>query len=344
MTTRVSILGATGYGGGELLRLLIRHPEVEVVHATSRSAENTPVAAVHRNLQGLTDLSFSAPDELTLARESDIVFGALPHGASAEILAPIINEGVRVIDLSGDYRLRDLDAYRRWYKREHPHPELIGLAVYGCPELNAEHIATARLVASPGCFATALNLALLPVAAGAQLSGQVQVVAMTGSSGSGALAKPGTHHPTRSTTLRPYKVLAHQHVPEVVQLLHDAGSDVAGIDFTPVSAPLARGIVAVLSAEHSDPVTSSELMSRYEDFYADSPFVKVLRDREPECGPIAGTNYAEVRARSTEGGRIHVVSAIDNLVKGGAGQGVECMNLMLSLPRTTGLDWPGSWP
>lgn len=344
MTTRVSILGATGYGGGELLRVLLRHPDVEVVYATSRSAAGTPVGRVHLNLAGLTDLEFSAPDDDAIAEESEIVFGALPHGASAEVLSAFVDRGVRVIDLSGDFRLRDMGDYRRWYKREHPRPDLVERAVYGCPELNAERIAGAELVASPGCFATALNLALLPAARAGVIAGRVSAVCMTGSSGSGAEATSGTHHPTRAGTLRPYKVLAHQHTPEVVQLVGDAGSLVEGLDFTPVSAPLVRGILAVVSVDLTREFTSAEVADLYATSYADAPFVKVLSEREPECGPIAGTNYVEVRARVTEAGRLHVVSAIDNLVKGGAGQAVQSLNLMLGVDETTGLDWPGSWP
>jgi N-acetyl-gamma-glutamyl-phosphate reductase len=344
MTARVSILGATGYGGGELLRILLRHPGVQVVHATSRSAAGTPVGAVHRNLEGLTDLTFSAPSDDEIAGASDIVIGALPHGASAEVLAPYVERGVRVVDLSGDYRLRDLDDYRRWYRREHPRPDLVGRAVYGCPEQFRAQIAEAALVASPGCFATSLNLALLPAARTGRLRGRVTAVGMTASSGSGAEATAGTHHPTRAGTLRPYKVLAHQHTPEVLQLAADAGSALDGLDFTPVSAPLVRGILMVVTVAIEGGITTDEAAALYRDAYADEPFVKVIASREPECGPIAGTNFAEVRARATEDGRLHVVCATDNLVKGGAGQGVQCMNLMLGLDETTGLEWPGTWP
>ena len=342
--TRVAILGATGYGGGELLRVLLRHPAVEVAVATSRSETGTPVGHVHANLLGLTDLAFTSPTIDQVAARADIVIGALPHGASAEALAPYLERGMRVVDLSGDYRLRDLDAYRTWYKREHPHPEWIEHAVYGAPELNAAAIDGARLVASPGCFATAMNLSMFPAASAGLLRGRPQVVAMTGSSGSGANAKSGTHHPTRASTLRPYKVLKHQHVPEVVQALADAGSTVDGIDFTPVSAPLVRGILAVVTAELAEPRDTDAVARMYRDFYAPHPFVKVLTTREPECAPVATTNFAEVRARVTPDGRLHVVCAIDNLVKGGAGQAVQSLNRMLGVDETTGLDAPGTWP
>lgn len=342
--TRVAILGATGYGGGELLRVLLRHPAVEVTLATSRSETGTPVGQVHANLLGLTDLAFTSPTHDQIARDADLVIGALPHGASAEVLAPYLERGMRVVDLSGDYRLRDLDAYRTWYKREHPHPEWIEHAVYGSPELNGAAIDDAQLVASPGCFATAMNLAMMPAAAAGLLRGRPQVVAMTGSSGSGANAKSGTHHPTRAGTLRPYKVLQHQHVPEVIQALGDAGSTIAGIDFTPVSAPLVRGILAVVTADLTETRDADAIARLYRDFYAPHPFVKVLHTREPECGPVATTNFAEVRARVTADGRLHAVCAIDNLVKGGAGQAVQSLNRMLGVDETTGLDAPGTWP
>lgn len=340
---RIAILGATGYGGGELLRLLLHHPDARVTHATSRSQAGRPVGAVHRNLHGLTDLAFSAPSTEVLLNECDLIIGALPHGASAETLAPFVTAGHRVLDLSGDFRLRDLDAYRQWYRREHPHPELIPHAVYGCPERASDAIAGARLVASPGCFATAMNLALLPAASAGWLKGRVDVVAMTGSSGSGAEASAGTHHPTRAGTLRPYKVLAHQHVPEVLQLLGDAGSAPASLSFTPVSAPLVRGILAVATADIDAP-SGADPAALYQAHYRDTPFIKVLTDREPEPGPIAGTNHVEVRARATADGRLHVMCALDNLVKGGAGQALQCMNLMLGLDPQTGLQWPGMWP
>jgi N-acetyl-gamma-glutamyl-phosphate reductase len=344
MSARVSILGATGYGGGELLRILLRHPAVTIARATSRSAAGALVSTVHRNLFDVTDLCFSSPTFDELSAESDVIIGALPHGASAEVLAPFIRAGVPVVDLSGDYRLRDIGDYRTWYQREHPHPELIGKAVYGCPELNRDAIRGARLVASPGCFATAMNLALLPAARAGLLGDHADVVAMTGSSGSGAEAKAGTHHPIRSATLRPYKVLAHQHVPEVVQLTGDAGGRLKALHMTPVSAPLVRGILAVTTTDTTREVTTEEVAALYTETYADAPFVKVVSDREPECAAIGATNFAEVRARATADGRLHVVTAIDNLLKGGAGQAVQCLNLMLGFEETTGLDWPGTWP
>jgi N-acetyl-gamma-glutamyl-phosphate reductase len=344
MKTRVAILGATGYGGGELLRLLLRRPDIEVVHATSRNRAGTPVAAVHRNLLGLTPLCFSDPAVDELAGAVDLVFGAMPHGDSARTLAPLVERGLRVIDLSGDFRLRSAADYRQWYHTEHAAPGLLSSAVYGLVELNRERIAGARLVACPGCFATSILLALLPAAGAGWLGSRVDVVAMTGSSGSGAEPREGTHHPTRVETLRAYKVLDHQHTPEILQTLGDAGGTPTGLSFTPVSAPLARGILAIVSTDLPAGVTAAEIEQAYRAFAARAPFVKWTDGREPEPGPIAGTNYAELKARRDPAGRLHVMCAIDNLVKGAAGQAVQCLNVMLGLDETTGLDLAGTWP
>ncbi|MEQ8822353.1 MAG: N-acetyl-gamma-glutamyl-phosphate reductase [Sumerlaeia bacterium] len=335
-----AILGATGYGGGELLRLLGAHPRVEVAYATSRSKAGVPVGQVHRGMLGRSDLQFSDPAPDAIIDACDVVFGAMPHAASAQALAPFVDAGVPVVDLSGDFRLRDVATYEKWYKHTHPRPDLLSKAVYGCPELNREALRGAKLIACAGCFATAINLALLPAAAARAIAGPASIVAMTGSSGSGTEAKPGTHHPTRAMTLRPYKVLDHQHTPEVLQLLADAGKAPDFLEFTPISAPIVRGILVVATA----PVAEGfDAPAAYADFYADAPFVQVLDGGEPEPGPIAGTNFTEVRAR-VKNGRLHVTCAIDNLVKGASGQAIQCFNLAMGWPEDLGLGAVGAWP
>lgn len=341
---RVAVLGATGYGGGELLRLLLRHPNVDVVYATSRSQAGVPVSRIHRNLLGFSELAFSSPTEDELVANVDVAFGALPHAASAEALAPLYARGVKVVDLSGDFRLRDVADYEKWYAHKHPAPELLKAAVYGCPELHRAAIRHAHLVASPGCFATAINLALLPAAAAGWLTKTPEIVGMTGSSGSGAEAKDGTHHPTRAQTVRAYKVLSHQHTPEIVQTLREAGATIDGISFTPVSIPIVRGILVIATFAPHAAVGAAELHERYESFYAGHPFVRMPVDREPEPAAVATTNMAELRVRATKDGRVHVMCAIDNLVKGAAGQAIQSFNLMHGLDETTGLNWPGIWP
>jgi len=345
----VAVLGATGYGGGEVLRLLHRDANFEVVFATSRTKAGTPVSAVHRNLEGLSPLKFSDPSVDEIVGGVDFVIGALPHGASAETLAPLVDRGCRVIDLSGDFRLRDKDEYAQWYLHTHVRPDLLAKAVYGCTELNAGKIRNAQLVASPGCFATAINLSLLPAAAKGLLKGTPVVVALTGSSGSGAEAKEGTHHPTRAETLRPYKVLNHQHTPEILQTVRDAGGSIDGISFVPVSAPIVRGIFATVAVDLSGPLDTKGAIVLYQSYYEATgrPFVRVLTTREPECATVARTNFVELRPRVGKDGRLYVITAIDNLVKGAAGQAVESLYLMAGLDAqlpNSGLLCPGMWP
>lgn len=344
MTTQVAILGATGYGGGELVRLLLQHPEVTIRYATSRSQAGVPVSTVHKNLLGITELKFSTPSDEELIDACDMIIGALPHGASAEVLEPFVRAGMSVVDLSGDYRLKSIADYEQWYGREHPCPDLLEDAVYGSPEVNRSAIADAQLVASPGCFATSMNLSFIPLAQKGLLTGRATVVGMTGSSGSGAHASASTHHPIRSQTLRPYKVLRHQHTPEVSQLIRSVGGTIEAVDFTPISTPVVRGILTTVTVPVVEELSTSDIEGIYREAYEQAPFAKVLTEREPECGTIAGTNFFEVRPRMTEDGRAHIVCATDNLIKGGAGQAVQCLNIMLGLDETTGLSWPGSWP
>lgn len=342
--TRVAVLGATGYGGGELLRFLLPREDVRVVHATSRTRAGQLIGSVHRNFEELSELRFTDPSTEQLLDEADFIFGAMPHGESVKALEPFIRAGKRVIDLSADYRLKSPDDYARWYHRPHEASDLLAGAVYGLPELNREAIATAQLVACPGCFATAIELALLPAARKGWLTGRIDVTAMTGSSGSGMTPGEGTHHPLRDGNLRAYKVLEHQHEPEILQTLREAGGSPESLAFTPISAPLVRGILAVVQTDLPEGVTEAEVEAAFRECYATAPFIKLIRGREPQLTPIVTTNFVEVRARRTPQGRLHVTTAIDNLVKGASGQAVQCMNLMLGLPETTGLSQPGFWP
>jgi N-acetyl-gamma-glutamyl-phosphate/LysW-gamma-L-alpha-aminoadipyl-6-phosphate reductase len=271
---------------------------------------------------------------------------------SAHHAPAILAAGVRVVDMSGDFRLRDAAAYQNYYGAKHPHPELLdGRFVYGLPELNREAIRAARAVASPGCFATTIALALLPLARAGKLAGAgVHVVGMTGSSGSGIAPTAGTHHPVRAVNLKPYKMLEHQHTPEILETLAAAGAPGVELGFVPVSAPLSRGILATSFVELPAETTVESLTALYADAYAHEPFVRFVRDRAPEVAAVAGSNYAEVGftlAPAAAGKRtatLAIVSATDNLIKGGAGQAIQNMNLMLGLPETMSLEDPGPWP
>lgn len=346
---RVAVVGATGYGGAELLRTLLWHPAVEVVRLVAKDHVGARIDAVHLNLRGMCALTVQDLPPDAVAPDVDLVFLGLPHRISGTIAMQYADLGARVIDLSGDMRLLDAQAYRRYYGEAHPMPERLGSFAYGMPELNREAIRTARRVCSPGCFATAITLGLLPFARAGLLRGRVRVSAMTGSSGSGANPSATTHHPLRAGTLRPYKALEHQHTPEIEQSLRQAGARDLMLDFVPVSAPLVRGILATSFFEVDAEVGADRLLEVLRACWADEPLVRVVEGRLPEVAAVAGSMYADVGLsvdeRVLNGMRTVVAhSAIDNLVKGGAGQAVQAMNLMLGLPETTGIDRPGLWP
>lgn len=351
MTTKplkAAIIGGSGYGAAEMIRRLAIHPDVELVRVASIDYVGEPLWRAHPNLTGLTDLVFEDITPTEAATGCDVALLGLPHKVTAAKVPELIELGVKIVDMSGDFRLADVGAYERYYETTHPCPELLDSFVYGLPELNRAAIREADRVASPGCFATCIELALLPLARANLLAGPIHVTAMTGSSGSGAAAKPTTHHPVRSQTLRSYKPLAHQHTPEIVETLVAAGADAVALRFVPVSAPLVRGILANCFVEVDAQVSASDIAALYDKAYADEPFVRVPDGRLPEVAAVAGSNYAEVGAvvGEPEGGRRTVTcfSAIDNLIKGGAGQAIQNMNLVLGLDETASLADPGSWP
>jgi N-acetyl-gamma-glutamyl-phosphate reductase len=255
---------------------------------------------------------------------------------------------LRVVDMSGDFRLKDAAAYERYYGQRHPHPELLADFVYGLPELNREKIRGARFVSSPGCFATAIELSLLPLARAGLLSGTVHVQGITGSSGSGVAAQATTHHPVRAANLRAYKPLWHQHVPEITEALTAAGGRDVEVRFVPVSAPLVRGILSTSFLELPDAWTEERLQELYREAYAGEPFVRVPGRRLPEVAAVSGSNFAEVGVAAGMASRgrrtVTLIAAIDNLVKGGAGQAIENMNLLLGLDETLSLADTGPWP
>jgi LysW-gamma-L-alpha-aminoadipyl-6-phosphate/LysW-L-glutamyl-5-phosphate reductase len=355
---RAAVLGGSGYGGAEIIRRLLIHPQVELVRVASIDHVGELLGAVHLPLAGRTALRFENLAPREAAAGCDVVLMGLPHRVSAEKAAEVLETGARVVDMSGDFRLRDPEAYARYYGARHPRPDLLGGFVYGLPELNREAIRRARAVASPGCFATTIELALLPLArAGALAGATVQVVGITGSSGSGVAPSAGTHHPVRAVNLKTYKVLEHQHTPEILETLAAAGAPGVALRFVPVSAPLSRGILATSFVEVGAGETTESLAALYRQAYAAEPFVRFVEDRLPEVAAVSGSNFAEVgltlgeaspspSPSSPGGGRrtLALVSATDNLIKGGAGQAIQNMNLMLGLPETLSLEDSGPWP
>jgi LysW-gamma-L-alpha-aminoadipyl-6-phosphate/LysW-L-glutamyl-5-phosphate reductase len=346
---RAAVIGGSGYGGAEMIRRLLVHPEVELVRVASIDHLGEPLSAAIPSLEGRTALVFQGISPVEAAQGVDVVLLGLPHGVAAEKVPGVAAvPGVKIVDMSGDFRLRDPAAYERGYGRAHPSPELLGAFVYGLPELERERIRTARLVASPGCFATAIELALLPLARAGLLEGVVHVQGITGSSGSGVAPSAGTHHPVRAANLRAYRPLEHQHVPEIEQTLAAAGARDLAIRFVPVSAPLGRGILATAFVEVPEEWTQARLEALYREAYAGEPFVRVPRGRLPEVAAVSGSNHAEVgvAAGPALAGRrtATLFGAADNLVKGGAGQAIQNMNLMLGLDEAASLADPGPWP
>jgi len=354
---RAAVIGGTGYGGAELIRLLIHHPRVELARVTSIDRVGEPLEAVHRTL-GRTGLVFEEMPAAAAVEGMDVVFLALPHKVSATMAGALVDAKPRIIDLSGDFRLRDAAAYTRFYGGEHPFPEHLGTWTYGLPELNREAIRGSRRIASPGCFATAIALGLLPLAKAGLLAGPIHTVAATGSSGSGAYAGEGTHHPTRANNLKIYKALGHQHVPEIEQTLGDA-CRVGGhaprfsLSFVPVSAPLVRGILANSFVQVPASIDEGAIAGLFGDFYQEAPLVRVLggsAKTQAEVLAVKGTMWADLSwtlgaVDAVSGLRqLLLTSAIDNLIKGGAGQAVQSMNLALGLPEALGLDTAGIWP
>src|SRR5512133_1634626 len=346
---RAAVIGGSGYGGAELTRRLLLHPDVELVRVASIDLVGEPLSAADPALEGRTDLVFEALAPAEAARGVDVVLLGLPHGVAATKVPELVAiPGLRIVDMSGDFRLRDAGAYQRGYGRTHPAPSLLAEFTYGLPEANREAIRRARLVAAPGCFATTIELALLPLARAGLLAGVVHVQGITGSSGSGAAPSAGTHHPVRAGNLRTYKPMEHQHVPEIEQTLLAAGARDLAVRFVPVSAPLGRGILATAFVELPDEWTQDRLDQLYREAYAGEPFVRVPRKRLPEVAAVSGSNHAEVGVAvgPARAGRrtVTCLGALDNLVKGGAGQAIQNMNLMLGLDEKASLADPGPWP
>jgi N-acetyl-gamma-glutamyl-phosphate/LysW-gamma-L-alpha-aminoadipyl-6-phosphate reductase len=342
---RVAIYGGSGYGGSELLRILLMHPEVEIAFVTANEQAGKAVGEVHRNLYGLTELSFSTAQEAAL-ENLDCVFLALPHGQAMD-LVPDLPPDLKAIDLSGDFRLRDQASFEQHYARPHTAMAWQSEFVYGLTETNREAIRDARLIANPGCFATATLLGLAPLVGTGAIVGRVVVDAKTGSSGSGAKPAANTHHPQRMNSFYAYKPFVHQHVPEIeqelkgLQVLRDWTNELV---FMTHSLPTARGIFASIYVEVDEQNLMSvrDLEALYRSFYEDSFFVRIVAG-SPDINWVKTTNFCDL-GFAVRGKQLVIFSALDNLVKGAAGQAVQNMNLMFGLDEKTGLMFLGTNP
>lgn len=343
----VGIVGATGYTGAELLRLLCSHPSAEVTVITSRSELGKPVADLYPSLRGFTDLCFVEPDVSVLAA-CDVVFFATPHNVSMKMMPRLMEAGVRVVDLSADFRLQDVAVWEHWYNEKHACPELIEKAVYGLPEVFAEEIKQAQLVAGAGCYPTSVQLGFWPLLQQGLVKQEGLIAnAATGVSGAGRQAKIPMLFAEASDSYKAYGASGHRHLPEIEQGLTLAASTPTQVTFVPHLVPMIRGIQATLYAQLKDSSTSNEaLQETFEQFYQDSPFVDVLPfGSHPETRSVKGSNMCRIALHRPQGrDTIIVLSVIDNLVKGASGQAIQCMNLMLGLPETTGLMLPALMP
>ena len=337
----VAVLGATGYTGVELLRLLAQHPAIELAFLSSEQYRGRSAADVYPFLAGVVDAPLRAPDPDAVAAAADVVFTALPHGTAAPIVADLVRRGRRVLDLSADFRLHDPAVYERWYGK-HAAPELLPDAVYGLPEFHRDAIAEARLVACPGCYPTGALLGLVPLARAGLLGEPVVVDAKSGTTGAGRGAKIEQLFAEVNENFRPYAIGSHRHAPEITQELRAAGA-AGGIVFVPHLLPVSRGILSTMYVRADRPPPLADVFARA---YAREPFVVLRGDGPPpELRDVRGTNRCAIGWRwDAEGGHAIIVTAIDNLGKGAAGQAVQCMNVMLGLPETTGLSTPALVP
>lgn len=343
---KVGIVGGTGYTGVELLRILAVHPEVIVTCITSRSEAGMPVVDMYPNLRGHFDLVFSEPDPSILAA-CDLVFFATPHGVAMRMIPELMASGVRVVDLSADFRLKDLQVWTEWYGMPHEAPEWVEKAVYGLPEVARDEISKAQLVANPGCYPTAVQLGFLPLLEHDLVDPSRLIAdAKSGSSGGGRQGKIGMLHGEIGESFKAYGASGHRHLPEIRQGLSAAAGVETGVTFVPHLVPMIRGIEATLYAELKNPADFDRLQGLFEERYRDEPFVDVMPfGSHPETRSVRGANLCRMALHRQEQSNIVIISSvIDNLVKGAAGQAVQNMNIMFGLKETLGLEAPALLP
>lgn len=352
-TVTVAVAGASGYTGGELLRLLLGHPRVKIAAVTSEKSAGSPVAASFPHLASVLSLSFEALAPEKIAKRADVIFLALPHTKSLEPVAACLAAGKRVVDLSADYRLKDPALYETWYQAPHAHRDLLREAVYGLPELHRDAIKAARLVASPGCYPTAAILQLAPlVAKGVVLPDTVVIDAKSGVSGAGRSPALPYHFPEAHESLEAYKVGQHRHIPEIEQELgllsqrSATKADTVRVAFTPHLVPMNRGILSTAYCRLREPLGQDEVRALYASFYKDEWFIR-LQSGNQSANPrhVRGSNFCDLAVfADARSGWVITVAALDNLVKGAAGQAIQAMNLMLGFPEDMGLRSPGIFP
>lgn len=333
---RVAIIGATGYTALELIKILLRHPEAEITTLTSRSEGSPHVASVHPQLAGRIDLQMADLAPAEIAARADVAFSCLPHGVTASLVPKLLDAGMRVVDLSADYRLNSPEVYADWYGQKHGDPARLGKTVYGLPELFREQIRPARLVANPGCYPTSAILPLAPLLKRGLISPRDIIIdSKSGVSGAGRTPKLTTHFPEVNESVSAYSVGRHRHTPEIEQVLSTACERTVEVIFTPHLIPMDRGILSTCYTQPSDGMTEEKALDAIREFYADEPFVRVV-NHLPGTKDTSGTNYCDITARVVRG-RLITISCLDNLIKGASGAAVQNFNLMHGFGETTAL-------
>ena len=336
---KVAVIGASGYTGVELLRLLVGHPEVEISCITSRQHEGLPINQAFPSLSGFCELVCELLDVTAIAQRVDLVFTALPHKSAMEVIPDFLAAGCKVVDLSADYRLKDCSVYEQWYQK-HTSPDLLAEAVYGLPELFREVIGSARLVANPGCYPTSVILGLAPLLKNDLIDLTTLIIdSKSGASGAGRGVKQGSLYCEVNEGFKAYAVASHRHTPEIEQTLSILAGAAVQVSFTPHLLPINRGILSTMYASLKAAKSTADLLDIYRQAYAEEPFVRVMPGNElPNVAYVRGTNFCDVGLVSDERtGRVIVTSAIDNLVKGAAGQAVQNMNLLYGFKEQLGL-------
>lgn len=344
---KVAIVGASGYTGGELLRLLSRHPHVRVVAVTSEKSAGKPLSAIFPNLEGFFNLTLQPLVPEDLAEKAEFIFTALPHGTSVEPVSALIRAGKRVVDLSADFRLKDPSLYREWYGREHMGKGLLESAVYGLPEIYREKIKGATLVANPGCYPTAGILAVAPlIKNGLIQNDRIYIDGKSAISGAGRSPALPYHFPEAHEGLGAYNVGVHRHTPEIEQALSDVSGESIRVTFVPHLIPANRGLLCTVYAPLASPVEAGDVAALYKRFYDNEPFIRILdAGRQPNIRDVRGANFCDIGIAIDRRTLCMIVtSVIDNLVKGAAGEAIQNMNIMMGFEETTGLLEPGVFP
>jgi N-acetyl-gamma-glutamyl-phosphate/LysW-gamma-L-alpha-aminoadipyl-6-phosphate reductase len=359
MTINVGVVAASGYAGGEAVRLLSFHPDVNVSYITSRRLIGKYFHSVYPNIRKVLRLKFEEYNIETAKEKCDVIFLGVPHGVSQDYVPELLNAGLKVIDLSADFRLKDKNIYKKYYKKEHSHPELFEKAVYGLPELYREQIREADLIAVPGCQAVSVIYALFPlIKEGLIQTDKIIVDSKTGSSGSGASHNKASHHPIRANSIRPYKMTGHRHTAEIEQELSFLNNQIeypkrnVKVGFSAHAVNLVRGILSTshLFYDETKDINEGILYKTYRRYFQNEPFLRLITQkagvfRLPDPKIIMGTNYCDVGFQlDTHLNRIVVISALDNLIKGTAGNAVQCLNLLYKLPENRGLEFVGFFP